>query len=320
MIPHLPGLRLRFVLVMSSDTDLGEFPGTVIRGAVAAHLRRLVCVTSMPTCAGCAYRPSCAYHGLFEAPAPPGATSQTGFEDAPKPFILHYPSPVDTHPRAGHPFRFDVVLLGPASAYVSHLVYAVRRLESAGLGFGYRDGQGRFELARVSAIERGRETIVFTREEASVRAVPQPVDIGDLVDTADTTSSPGIRLISPLHIRRQGRWLNASDLTFEHLAEALLRRVDVLHRFYGAGPGLEGPPLREAARAVRIVRRRLSWRAQQRYSHRQKQAMPMDGLVGGFDLEGDVTPLIPLLRAGTLLHAGKGVTMGMGQYGLASCE
>jgi hypothetical protein len=323
MIPaaDLHGLRLRFTLDMRSDAELGEFPGTVIRGALAAHLRRLVCVTAMPSCVGCAFQAACAYHRLFEVQSRPGDGDPTGFEDAPKPFILHYPTPIDTRPRTGHPFRFDVVLLGDASACAPHVIHAVRRLEDAGLGYGFRDGQGRFRLARTVAMARGGETLVFTHEESMVRPLPEPSPVAALVDDAGEYDPPpaSIRLLTPLRLRRQGRWLNAHDLQFEHLVEALLRRIGVLGRFYGRPAG-DDSSLLEAARGVRIVRRRLSWRAQQRYSHRQKQTMPMDGLVGAFDLEGDLVPLLPLLRLGTLLHAGKGATMGMGQFGLASNE
>jgi len=36
-------------------------------------------------------------------------------------------------------------------------------------------------------------------------------------------------------------------------------------------------------------------------------------LLGRFDLKGDLTPFVPLLRAAEILHVGKGATFGLGR-------
>jgi len=39
--------------------------------------------------------------------------------------------------------------------------------------------------------------------------------------------------------------------------------------------------------------------------------MLFGGLLGQLDLEGDLTPFVPLLRTAEILHVGKGATFGL---------
>jgi hypothetical protein len=41
--------------------------------------------------------------------------------------------------------------------------------------------------------------------------------------------------------------------------------------------------------------------------------MVFGGLLGTLDVEGDLAPFVPLLRAAEILHVGKGATFGLGR-------
>jgi hypothetical protein len=60
----------------------------------------------------------------------------------------------------------------------------------------------------------------------------------------------------------------------------------------------------------------LHWRDDARYSARQAKETPLGGVMGTWELKGELTPLLPWLWLGQWLHLGKGTTMGMGQYSL----
>lgn len=316
----LKGLRIRFTLEIESDADLGPFPGTILRGAVAAHLRKLVCVTRMNRCDNCALQDQCAYHRLFESKGDNVSLHNGGYRDAPKPIVLHYPEKAISQLRKRDHFQLDFILLGMSHLYVNHLIYAMQRLETQGIGFGHKDGSGKFALRKVVAMRKRKENTLYTSEARQIQPAPPPDFITELADQCSVPTVPKafIRFMTPMRLRKAKRWLNDKDLQFDHIIESLLRRQDVLNTYYGEHRSFDKTALIKEACKVRIAGRRLNWRAQNRYSYRQKQTMPMDGLLGEIELEGDVAPFWPLLQAGTMLHIGKGATMGLGQYDLAS--
>ena len=42
--------------------------------------------------------------------------------------------------------------------------------------------------------------------------------------------------------------------------------------------------------------------------------MKMGGLIGEATYRGNITPFLPLLQAGAILHIGKGTSFGLGKY------
>ncbi|PIP08640.1 MAG: hypothetical protein COX51_03455, partial [Syntrophobacteraceae bacterium CG23_combo_of_CG06-09_8_20_14_all_50_8] len=47
---------------------------------------------------------------------------------------------------------------------------------------------------------------------------------------------------------------------------------------------------------------------------RQETKIGMGGFVGEITFDGDAAPFFPLIRAGEVLHVGKGTSFGLGQY------
>ena len=64
--------------------------------------------------------------------------------------------------------------------------------------------------------------------------------------------------------------------------------------------------------------RNLQWRDWTRYSSRQQQAMALGGVVGQWQLSGDLGPFMPFLKLGQWLHVGKEAAFGLGKYRLAA--
>ncbi|HDZ02552.1 MAG TPA: CRISPR system precrRNA processing endoribonuclease RAMP protein Cas6 [Nitrospirae bacterium] len=60
--------------------------------------------------------------------------------------------------------------------------------------------------------------------------------------------------------------------------------------------------------------RNLKWYDWERYSARQETKMKMGGFVGEITFEGDIEPFMPILKAGEVLHVGKGTGFGLGKY------
>ena len=68
------------------------------------------------------------------------------------------------------------------------------------------------------------------------------------------------------------------------------------------------------AEGVRVGTSNLHWYDWERYSGRQERKINMGGFVGDITFEGVIEPFMPLIKAGEVLHAGKGTTFGLGRY------
>ncbi len=68
------------------------------------------------------------------------------------------------------------------------------------------------------------------------------------------------------------------------------------------------------AKGVAIKESTLKWYDWERYSTRQDTRMKMGGFVGEITFEGNIEPFMPLLKAGEILHVGKGTSFGLGKY------
>jgi hypothetical protein len=124
-----------------------------------------------------------------------------------------------------------------------------------------------------------------------------------------------LRLLTPLRLVRQGAPLREFDLAA--LARDLSLRVAALGHYHGGLPWpAPWPEVMEDAAAARVTPGRLRWMDAHRFSARQARRVTSGGLAGDAVLDGLGKALRGLLEAGTVLHAGKGTSMGFGQLAL----
>ena len=77
----------------------------------------------------------------------------------------------------------------------------------------------------------------------------------------------------------------------------------------GAAVDWEFYPLLQRSNGVRVAGADLRWLDWDRWSQHQNAAMKLGGLVGSLTLEGDLSPIAPLLRAAEIPHAIKGAVL-----------
>ncbi|MGB9716175.1 MAG: CRISPR system precrRNA processing endoribonuclease RAMP protein Cas6, partial [Thermodesulfovibrionales bacterium] len=106
------------------------------------------------------------------------------------------------------------------------------------------------------------------------------------------------------------------DLEFHILIRNLLRRLSLLSYFHcGGEPAeLDFKKIIEMAKRVNLKERNLRWYDWERYSTRQDTRMKMGGFVGDIIFEGYIEPFMPFIKAGEILHVGKGTSFGLGKY------
>lgn len=280
--------RIDFTFLPDAALAMQAHPGSAWRGAFGHTLKRMVCAMRLRPCEGCPLAGVCVHPAFFGA--------ETAAE-ASRPFILCPDrAPRDGVLRAGQAFRVRLTLLPAAEPAAPYAIRAL--LEAAANGISAR-------------------RVPFDCIAITDAATGQPIDPASPLPPAAPLQCPPppasalIRFVTPLRIRLAGDLLTGRSLSPSHLVAAALRRLRLL--------GLPLPDDRgQAARAegacLQFEEKRFGWIETARFSSRQNAAMKMGGIVGDAVLGIRGTRHVwPLLWASSIVHLGKGASMGFGR-------
>jgi CRISPR-associated endoribonuclease Cas6 len=315
--------QLRFRAEVTAPLRLPAARGAALRGALFAALRAQFCLAGGgPDCGRPPAAASCPVCFLL---APVDEGNRRG-QDVPRPYVLRVALDGPPAYARGETFEFGLSTFGHSLGVFPYALLGVQEMGQRGLGAGRAGG---FELAEVWAEQplAGRQERIYRGGRGGdphVGTPALPVDGADVAAEAATLGARGadrrLRLSLPTPLRLvEGRHLVKPE-SFQPrvLLARLLDRLDALGARYGGGPTAAGvAALLAHAATVRVVESRLTWRELFRASGRHRALLPMGGLVGDVVLEGDLTPLLPWLVWGSLVHVGKDAAMGNGELRLS---
>jgi hypothetical protein len=266
-------------------------------------LRTVCCPFPRKDCAVCLLRDKCVWSYVFDTPRPAGVTIAGKTDTIPHPFIIDIPRDEHTRYSVGDELRFDLILIGRAVECLPYFILAFEEIGMRGLG----PHRGKFA---VSDVLQGTERLYDAGAHAIVanvrrEVVPAPA-------TGETAHIARLAFLTPVRIVRDGRL--ACRPSFDLLIRSILRRLWLLSSFHDQPIEMAHKTLIEEAASARLVSSMLKRVGLRRYSRRQDSVIETDGVVGNITYEGDLTQFLPLLRAGELLHVGKGTSFGMGKY------
>jgi len=302
-VQNFPLARLHFVATADHDLQLPRFTGSMLRGAFGHALKNLVCVTGLDDCRQCPLYRSCAYPAVFQPPPP--AHAGRGHAQIPVPYVVE-PPPFDHSGRygAGKEFCFSMVLIGPALDHQNLIISAWRRALATGLG----PGRARLTLQRV--VDEGGN-LVYSRQGGATRH--QPVRY-EFVPQSRPVSQLTFEFVTPLNLRSRGRELDCDSVNPYILLMALARRTTNFTTLL-LGCKLLPDYSRLAQQAQKAEgHKQLVWKIWRRKSSRQKQSMPIGGVIGRWHLKGPLDDFWPFIHLGQWLHVGKKCSFGLGRY------
>lgn len=310
--------RYELTLLVQEPMTLPVHKHNLFRGGFGYAFKSMACAWQPPpkSCEGCKHLGTCAYARIFETPLPPDSPVLKAQKNIPAPYIISAPRDRRTHYRPGELISFQLTLLGWAIDALPYFLYAFQELGRRGLG---RD-HAAYELLLTTFIsQQDRRRVLILRDNAISG------DYGRHYDQAGPNwpappSHPVHQLTldfrTPALIKYQGDILRTPP-PFHVVIRTLLRRLSSLALFYGPGPWeLDYRGWIERAETITISSQQTHWANWHRYSTRQKQRVPLGGLMGRITYAGDLTPFLPLLRLGQSIHLGKGVVFGQGAYTL----
>ena len=313
----LPLVRLRLQFARhAGETAPAGYMGSAWRGAMGRLLRRAACITRLERCDSCMLRYECPYAYVFETPPPPESSRMRKYPAAPHPFVLEPAESFRPEDAArpvrpeGETYGLGLVLIGRAVRYAPYLVWALSEAARDGIG----EARVRLTLQAVHLLEEGRWR--------TLEPGPMPPLPASGVPPSAPPRRVRLRFLTPLRIVRDGRVLRERELTFSAFLRSMLRRASLVHYFHGARElDLDFRALAEASEGVSWEPERLAWVELWRHSSRQRRRVPLHGIVGSVCVDGPaVAPFWPFVVLGSVIHAGRAATMGLGRYVLEEVE
>ncbi|MCX8023433.1 MAG: CRISPR system precrRNA processing endoribonuclease RAMP protein Cas6 [Syntrophorhabdaceae bacterium] len=292
---------------------LPYYKGSTIRGGFGNVFKRIVCTFKNRECRDCMLSSKCIYAYVFET-HPEGDAEimhMDKYEKIPHPFVIEPPLEKERVFKPGETFSFTLILIGRALDYVPYFIYTFDELGKIGIG----KGRGKYSLKSV----KNDDSVVYSIEDRTIKPskkkrIEIPEDPITACEKNDNSDMVKLCTITPLRISHNRRL--TSQLEFPILIKNILRRVALLYYFHceKKTPDWDHISIIKEAERVRIYENRLKWWDWERYSTRQKTRMKMGGLKGEIVYTGNLEPFLPYLKAGEILHTGKGTSFGLGQY------
>ena len=300
----LPSHTYTFQLKALDTIHLPEFKGSTFRGSFGHAFKKVVCTFGQKACDDCLLHHTCAYSYIFETTPPAAADRMRKYLRAPHPFIIEPPLEKKRQYLAGETLRFDLVLVGRGNLYLPYFVYAFQEVGNVGIG----SGKGKFSLQSIALGDR----LIYEGDTGVLLPVAEPVVSGD-ADSDLTATCVDLQFVSPTRLQLGTRLVHQP--TFQDIFRILVRRISMLSYFHCGGDlDLDFRGLIERSAAIQSENSRIEWWDWERYSARQDKRIMMGGFVGAITYRGGLGEFLPFLRAGELLHLGKGTVFGMGKY------
>ncbi|MCC7201917.1 MAG: CRISPR system precrRNA processing endoribonuclease RAMP protein Cas6 [Nitrospirae bacterium] len=309
--------KYTFTIEASEPLTLPPYKGATFRGAFGSAFRRIVCALKKNDCSECLLKTRCVYVYVFETLPPDGAEmmGMNKYEAVPHPFIIEPPLDSRCNFKSGENLQFNLILTGRGIDYLPYFICTFEELGCIGIG----KGRGKYKL---QGVEDGVEQVysidskVFRNTGSRELLIPEEFE-----SCHDAESSSGVaedritlRFLTPARIKHQ-RSLT-TELEFHVLIRNLLRRLGLMYYFHcgGAEPSWDYRGLIKEAEQVTIEKESLRWQDWERYSSRQDVRMKMGGVTGEVTYRGNLKPFYAILKAGEMLHVGKGTSFGLGKY------
>jgi hypothetical protein len=301
---NLPINRYRFKLVGEKGFIPPRYPSLTLRGALGWALKEAICPFLQETkrlCSTCIVRNDCPYFCLYEQ-----KTVRPGFTEAPRGYVLYSP------PRpGGRKIDLELTLFGSCNAFFPAVNEALTVCGKKGLGVGRKPFQ---IVSRYQVTPSGEKE--FFQPVVNTEKRNNGNTLADWLNTSNNIEK--IQFVTPLRLRKKGRYLGAVDWNFFYSTVA--RRLEGLNIHYGDGCGFGRENWQAVNKEFATWKKpsgKLSWYDVHRFSNRQQKKIPMGGLVGTLKVK-DLPPAQTFwLQTASLIHAGKGAMMGLGKINLS---
>ncbi|MCF6150622.1 MAG: CRISPR system precrRNA processing endoribonuclease RAMP protein Cas6 [Candidatus Kuenenia sp.] len=325
---RIPYKKFTFLLEAAEEIHLPSYKGSTFRGAFGVQFRKVACALKKVDCRNCLLRQKCVYAYIFESYTPDDSSIMGRVNAIPHPFIIEPPEEDKQVYSAGQTFSIGLILIGVAIQYLPYFVYTFDLLGENGIG----RGRGKCRLKEVyTANPQGDSALIYSSATRKVAPfgeecidLSQPIlsvlENGCMNGAKNDCKEISLRFLTPTRLKYGGKL--TIDLEFHVFIRQLLRRLFLLRQYYCNDSPVDNKlpddgyhrMLIDKAFAITVKTSELRWNDWERYSRRQDTRMKLGGFVGEIVYAGDISLFIPFIKAGEILHVGKGTSFGLGKY------
>jgi hypothetical protein len=316
MLDNLQIAKYRFTLKALEEIRLHKYKGSTLRGGFGSVFKRAVCFHGRKlkqNCSSCLLRENCPYVYIFETPPPPDTEIVDKLSDAPRPYVIEPPLEEKTLYQLGEEFQFYLILIGRAINHLPFFIVVFRELGRIGLG---RE-RGKYRLKSVEAIHplTRKAELIYEGDTGLVSDEDLSIGYPEVEESARNLPKERISLLflTPTRLKYKGKFV--TEPPFHVVFRSALRRISWLYYFHcGDRWEVDYPGLVEAAEKVETKLMETTWVELERFSFHQRRRIKMSGFIGLAEYEGDLSPFLPIILLGSLVHIGKLCTFGLGKY------
>ena len=306
-------VKIRFTLEALATGQLPESASSIFRGMIGKFLKEKNCINRGVSCDRCPFITGCAYGSIFEptseAFAPMYKEKMHNLSPA---IVIDGPYFPEYEWREKEEAVLDLLFIGDSAMKIHHFGEVLEEIGLVGVG----KHRVKYRIKEVKQIFRNGSTVSLYENEF--------IDYGNIRledltwsddDDKEKMDSILIRLETPLRLKFQGEYMNT--VTVESFILACLRRAEyVLNIHHGKDLNFESAFVEAVLDGLRISQPQIQWKDFHRYSSRQKRVMNLGGMVGTFELTGNVAAVLPSLEFCSYFHIGKQTVFGCGKFSI----
>ncbi len=315
--------QLEITLEAITPLALDTYAGSALRGAFFSALWSRFCTNhEAQTCYECPLNAACPVSSL----AAPLRDEAPRGHDLPRPYIITPSYHEKKRFESGETYTFSFTLIGNAAKLYPYVIRTLQEMERHTLGHPLQElhgRRGRFQMSEIDAVHPFTQERICLWQRGTTH--PEKLQLGishdDVRERAKQLSpdSLTINFLSPTRLIQNAQVLRQPRL--DVLALRMAQRLEQVQQEHGNGDtntlyaGREWYlSIKGQAQNTRLERNETRWVDIHSYSSRQRQVIPIGGIVGRASFVGSMAPLHELLIWGELLRVGKNIVKGAGMY------
>jgi len=296
-------VNLKVVCKVTSLLEGGPYWGSALHGVLGQSLKQLHCTAADGVCETCKNTADCTFVEAFKTPAPAGYEHSSKYAEPPQPFIIRKDVFDKSVFLPGDSFSFELTLIGNAIRLLPVYLEGFAQVGKTGMG----KRRGTFEIVEILTNKKGDGKFV----KAQGKNLLKPVDVSSFFDYPAPIEKVELHFVTPLHIKEKGEPVVVPQPAL--FIERLYERVSLLNHLYCRGAM---QPLPKTDLSNWTTNAEMTTMPFARFSTRHNQKIPLWGSIGKLTWNGNITPMMPLLKMGQLVNIGKMAALGLGQYRL----
>jgi len=256
---------------INTDIKAPFFIGSMIRGAFGVNLKDVVCINPTLNCSDCFAKENCIYYEFYEQ----------------KNSFVNYSLNYTLNPKT---INFNIKLFNGAIDKYPYILSAIEKMVT-------KKGLGKDRVTTNNLEIYANNNLIYKNKKFNnLKITPNSLEVNKTCQVAK------LKIITPIRIKRDGKYLNAKNLTIKDILISIVKKKE---HYSGIKEKIQIFPT--------TVMQELKFLDLERFSNRQKTKMKVGGVIGEMVLSNISPQVFALLKYGEITGVGKLNSFGLGK-------